>query len=102
MIDAVLLFGALNCVFEFVLLCMLPPRARLRLLGSDGAKACCHVAMLTLNLIVHWGTLVGSMSAVLAFCASLITVKIATILFGQIRGSRYTYGLIRYSVEEVR
>ena len=34
MIDAVFLFGALNVLFEFVLLCMLPPRLRLRLLGS--------------------------------------------------------------------
>ena len=28
MIDAVLLFGALNVLFEFVLLCMLTPRLR--------------------------------------------------------------------------
>ena len=37
MIDAVLLFGALNVLFEFVLLAMLTPRLRLRLLGNEAA-----------------------------------------------------------------
>ena len=40
MIDAVLMFGALNVLFEFVLLSMLPPRRRLRLLGSESASCC--------------------------------------------------------------
>lgn len=38
MIEAVLVFGALLAVFEFVVLSMIPPRYRLRLLGSKSAS----------------------------------------------------------------
>ena len=49
MIDAVLLFGALNVLFEFVLLCMMPPRLRLRLLGNEAASNALHVFFLHLT-----------------------------------------------------
>ncbi|MGA0610078.1 hypothetical protein [Caldimonas sp. KR1-144] len=103
MIDAVLLFGALNMIFETVLLCMLAPRTRLRVLGSDAACRALHVAFLGLNLAIHWGTLIGTTSAVLAFCGSLITVKACRLLFGTIANGRfYTTGLIRYTADELR
>ena len=38
MIEAVIFFGLINIVFEFVVLSMVPPRARLRLLGNKGAQ----------------------------------------------------------------
>ena len=53
MIDAVLLFGALNVLFEFVLLCMIAPRLRLRLLGNEAASNALHVFFLLANLIIH-------------------------------------------------
>ena len=40
MIDAVLLFGALNVCFEFVLLSMLTPRLRLRMMARTYAPYC--------------------------------------------------------------
>ena len=103
MIDAVLLFGALNVLFEFVLLSMLPPRLRLRLLGSEAASNALHVFFLLANMAIHWGTLIGTMSAVLAFVSSIVTVRIARTVFGSItEGRYYKVGLMKYSIEELK
>lgn len=103
MIDAVLIFGALNALFEFVLLSMLPARLRLRLLGSDAACSLLHVAFLMANLIIHWGTLIGTMSGVLAFVASIVTVKVARVIYGCVREGRYYHvGLMKFSPEEIK
>ena len=102
MIEAVFVFGALNIMFEFVLLSMLPVKARLRLLGNDQAKTACHVGMLLINLIVHWGTLTGTMSAIVAFVASIATIAVATRTFGFITDGRYyTVGIIKYKASEL-
>ena len=62
-----------------------------------------HIAFLLLNLTIHWGTVVGTMSAVLAFISSLATIKVAEAMFGRITGGRYYHvGLIKYSAEELR
>ena len=103
MIDAVLLFGALKVLFEFVLLCMLPPRLRLRLLGSEAASNAMHVFFLVANLTIHWGTLIGTMSGVLAFVSSIVTMNAARKIFGCIHEDRYYHiGWIKYSVEELK
>lgn len=103
MIDAVLLFGVMNVLFEFVLLCMLSPRTRLRVLGNSSQKAMIHVGFLLLNLTIHWGTVVGTMSAVMAFICSIVTVKVAERVFGHIVDGRYYHvGLIKYSAEELQ
>lgn len=102
MIDAVLLFGLMNVVFEFVLLSMLPPRIRLRVLGSPVARNALHVCFLLLNLVIHWGTLIGTMSAVFAFISSLITVALATFLYGTVTDGRfYKVGFIKYNIKEL-
>ncbi len=102
MIDAVLLFGALNVLFEFVLLAMVAPRLRLRLLGNEAASNALHVFFLVANLIIHWGTLIGTMSGVLAFVASILTVNVARKVFGTItEGRYYRVGWIKYSREEL-
>lgn len=101
MIDAVLLFGALNIAFEFVLLSMMPPRYRLRLLGLPYYRNALHVSFLLLNLIIHWGTLIGTMSAVLAFITSMITVRIAMWLYGFVVDMQYHVGVIRYNPGEL-
>ena len=102
MISAVLLFGFMNAIFEFVLLCMLPPRTRLRLLGSEAASHAMHVGFLLMNLIIHWGTLIGTMSAVLAFISSMITIAIARKVFGRIVAGRYYHvGLVKFSKEQL-
>lgn len=103
MIDAVLLFGLINMIFELVLLSMVPPKHRLRLLGSKGASNALHFAFLLVNITIHWGTLVGTMSGVLAFVASIITVQFARKLFGRVVDNRYYHvGWIKYSAEELR
>ncbi len=103
MIDAVLLFGAMNVLFEFVLLSMLKPRTRLRVLGSPNKRNLLHIGFLLLNLIIHWGTVIGTMSAVMAFICSLVTVQVAMKVFGYIEHDRYyTVGWIKYGVGELR
>ena len=102
MIDAVLLFGALNVCFEFVLLCMLSPRTRLRLLGNEGASNAMHVFFLVANLAIHWGTLIGTMSGILSFVSSIVTVRVARAVFGTVtEGRYYRVGWIKYSREEL-
>lgn len=101
MIDAVLLFGALNIAFEFVLLSMMPPCYRLRLLGAPHYRNLLHVGFLLANLIIHWGTLIGTMSAVLAFITSMITVRIAMWLYGFIINTQYHVGVVRYNPGEL-
>ena len=102
MIAAVLLFGALNVLFEFVVLSMVPPRARLRVLGNRNSQALIHIGVLLANLIIHWGTLIGTMSGILSFVCSIVTIRIAQFMFGQIKDGRYyTVGLVKYSKEEL-
>ena len=103
MINAVLLFGALNVLFEFVLLAMLSPRLRLRLLGSEAASNALHFGFLIANLCIHWGTLIGTMSGVLAFVASIATVRVARVVFGTVsEGRYYRVGWIKYSVDDLK
>ena len=103
MIDAVLLFGVINIIFEMVLLSMIPPKHRLRMLGSEGACNTMHALFLVVNLVLHWGTLIGTMSGVLAFVASVVTVRFARKLFGHISGGRfYHVGWIKYSVDTIK
>ena len=103
MINAVLLFGVINIIFEMVLISMIPPKHRLRLLGSEGGCNAVHALFLVANLAIHWGTLVGTMSGVLAFVASVVTVRFARKLFGHVSGGRYYHvGWIKYSVELIK
>lgn len=103
MIEAVLLFGVLNVLFEFILLGMISPRRRLRLLGSEGACHALHFSFLALNLVIHWGTLIGTMSGVFAFVASMVTVAIARRWYGYIKDDRYyTVGVRKYALEDLQ
>jgi hypothetical protein len=101
LIDAVLLFGLLNAMFEFVVLSKLSPKIRLRILGSNTMCGFLHVFCLMFNLLIHWGTLVGTMSGIFAFIISLLTVRTAKFLFGYIRDGKYFPGLKVYSKEQL-
>lgn len=102
MIDAVLLFGAMNVLFEFILLSMVPPKWRLRLLGSHHQQVVLHFACLLLNITIHWGTLIGTMSGIFSFICSIGTVAIARFVFGYIEHDRfYKVGLVKYRHEEL-
>lgn len=102
MIDVVVAFAFVNVIFELVLLSMLSPKLRLRLLGNPTACGLTHVAFLVLNLLVHWGTLIGTMSSILAFVCSIATIWVAQKLWGTVTDGRYyTTGFIRYSAKEL-
>lgn len=102
MIDAVFIFGAMNVAFEFILLSMLKPRTRLRLLGDDTKCVVLHFICLGMNLLIHWGTLVGTMSGIFSFICSIGTVHIARLVFGKIVDNRYyTRGMVGYAKEEL-
>lgn len=102
MIEAVIVFAILLMLFEFVVLSMVPPRYRLRLLGSKGACVATHMGMLLINLWIHWGTVTGTMSATGAFVTSIITIEIARTLYGTITdGVRTRRGLLGYKNAEL-
>ncbi len=102
MISAVLIFGLMNVLFEFILLSMLRPRTRLRILGNEAHCVALHFVCLALNLLIHWGTLVGTMSGIFSFICSIFTVVVARAVFGVIKEDRYyTRGLVGYAREEL-
>lgn len=102
MINAVLIFGLMNVVFEFILLSMVRPRTRLRILGNEGHCVALHFVCLALNLLIHWGTLIGTMSGIFSFICSIFTVVVARAVFGVIKEDRYyTRGLVGYAREEL-
>lgn len=102
MIEAVFVFGLMNVAFEFILLSMLKPRTRLRLLGDEGKCVALHFICLICNLMIHWGTLVGTMSGIFSFICSIFTVQIARLVFGKIVDNRYyTRGIVGYAREEI-
>ena len=103
MISAVLIFGLMNVAFEFILLSMLRPRTRLRLLGNEIACVYLHFGCLSLNLLIHWGTLVGTMSGIFSFICSIGTVAFARLVFGYIeQGRYYKVGWVKYTREELK
>lgn len=102
MVEIVLTFAALLALFEFVVLSMVPPRYRLRLLGNKGACVATHIGMLLINIWVHWGTVTGTMSATGAFVVSIVTVEIAKLMYGTIVDDiRVRRGVIGYRNEEL-
>lgn len=102
MISAVLIFGLMNVVFEFILLSMVRPRTRLRILGNEAHCVALHFMCLSLNLLIHWGTLIGTMSGIFSFICSIFTVVVARAVFGVIKEDRYyTRGLVGYAREEL-
>ncbi len=102
MIDAVLLFGLMNVLFEFIVLSMVSPKWRLRLLGTPSYQVVLHFACLLLNITIHWGTLVGTMSGIFSFICSIGTCAIARFVFGYVEQGRfYKVGLVKYRTEEL-
>jgi hypothetical protein len=101
MIEAVFVFGMINVIFEFVVLSMMPPRLRLRVLGNKVAQLILHVVILVLVLWVHWGTVTGTMSAFFSFILSMVTVSVARVVYGYIEDGVFHRRIIGYTVEEL-
>lgn len=102
MIDAVIFFGLINICFEFVVLSMLPPRVRLKLLGNKQAQTFVHIAIMVFVLWIHWGTLIGTMSGFFSFILSIVTVSIARNVFGYIEHGVFHRRIIGYTANELK
>ena len=102
MIEAVFVFSVMNVVFEFIVLSMLSPRVRLRVLGSPNKQNALHVGFLLLNLLIHWGTVTGTMSAIGAFLCSMVSVAVAKLVYGYVTPDLvYRRGVLRFTREEL-
>lgn len=104
MIEAVMLFAALTGVFEWVLLLKLKPRQRIRILRFPGLIT---AALFAANLIIHWGTMTGSMTAVTAALASFIVTSAARSYWGYATKASdgriwYVPGVVKYTRDELR
>jgi len=103
MIDAVFVFGVINILFEFVILAMIPCRIRLRILGRKSYQQVIHSLLLITMLMIHWGTLIGTMSGFLSFVLSMVTVEIAKVIFGYITpDNKFHRRIIGYTADELR
>lgn len=102
LIEAVLVFAAITAAFELVILMKLAPRTRCRVLGSARWVLFIHTAVFTINLAVHYGTLVGSMTAITAALTSFVTVPFARWLSGHIANGIYHPGVLKYTSDELR
>lgn len=80
MLSSVLFFGLLTAAAEFMLLYKFMP---LNWLRNRGVQGMLHFGVAALNLTIHWGTIVGTMTAITALFVSFITVPlvIATLTF---------------------
>lgn len=80
MLSSVLFFGLLTAAVEFMLLYKFMP---LNWLRRHWVQGLLHFGVATLNLAIHWGTIVGTMTAITALFVSFVTVPlvIATLTF---------------------
>ena len=101
MIETVMFFAAINIIFEFIVLSLMAPKVRLRLLGNQRARYAWHTFLLVLMLWFHWGTVTGTMAATLTFITSMLTTTFAQGFYGTIRDGKYNRGLVGYTREEL-
>lgn len=73
MLEAVIWFGIITAVGEWILLSYLNPKLRDFITGP--AAIFTHISFAALNLWIHWGTITGSMTAVVAFVVSVFVCK---------------------------
>lgn len=105
LIKAVLLFAVLSALFEFIIIMKIRPRTRLRILGSTRLVLFIHALTFIINISVHYGTVTGSMTAIVAALASFATVPLARAISGCIIKSdgreRYKPGLLTYQYHQI-
>ena len=74
MISAVLCFAALSILFELLMLLKFAP---LNWLNNRWFVGSVHILVTGINLAIHFGTIVGTMTAITAALASFMTVPMA-------------------------
>ena len=71
MLEAVLIFGALSALFEAIVLAKACPRWLL-----TKAPVMIHLFVIGVNLFIHYGTVTGTMTAIVAGLASFVVVPL--------------------------
>lgn len=79
MLETVACFAVITALFEWMILAKLSPKTRVRVLRFPG---CITLTACVLNLVIHWGTVVGSMTAVTAGLASIFITTVARWYWG--------------------
>jgi hypothetical protein len=74
MLTATLIFALLSATLELILLLKFAPQ---RLLAKPWFVNTVHLTVAALNLAIHFGTLVGTMTAITAALVSFVTVPAA-------------------------
>ncbi len=97
MIEAVFTFAFVSALFEFVVLMKIRPGTRCRVLGSGRWVSLIHILVVSANLIIHYGTITGTMTAVTAGLVSFATIPFTRWLSGYITAGVYHPGRIRYN-----
>lgn len=69
MLEAVMVFGVLSALFEAILLWRICPKWIL-----FRASALIHIFVIGINLFIHYGTVTGTMTAIVAGLASFAVV----------------------------
>lgn len=76
MVEAVLTFAVLSAVFEGIVLLKAPRGVRDWILRSKFGTGVAHASIFAANLSIHWGTITGSMTAIVAALASFAVVPV--------------------------
>lgn len=98
MLEAVFIFAFVSALFELIILMKLSPKVRCRILGNPALITIVHTFVITANLIIHFGTVTGTMTAITAGLASFATVPLARRISGFVRKGVYYPGWKRYPV----
>lgn len=101
MIEAVFTFAFVSALFEFVVLMKLKPRTRCRVLGSGRWVATIHTLTVLINILIHFGTITGTMTAVTAGLVSFATIPFTRWVSGHITAGVYYPGRIRYTPQQL-
>ena len=101
MIEAVFTFAIVSALFEFVILMKLKPSTRLRLLGSKRWVAITHTVVIMITILIHFGTITGSMTAITAGLISFLVIPTTRWISGSITNKRYFPGAIKYQTAQL-
>ena len=74
MVTTVFIFAALSALFELILLLKLVPQ---KLLSRTWFQVLIHVTVIAFNIAIHFGTVVGTMTAITAGLVSFGTMPVA-------------------------
>jgi hypothetical protein len=102
MIEAVFVFAAVTALFETIILLKVPVYWRLRILGSPMIVGVIHLFAILANLWVHWGTITGTMTAIVAGLSSFGTIPAVRWYVGYIHHRRYYPGIKRYDPATIK